>query len=202
MQNQPDSTNFAVFSVIYTWWRALLACMEKKGRQLCGEGWRNIFRGEDNTRTMGSPNTENGAKRAMDHGVRTDAKMEISLTNGSYGFLANSYRWVEFWTRQQVCPVSISLYFFNTVMCKSSQIKANTTHTHISWQHQQIPLQFKQRKTNIHCQRQLCVVIPNYSPSLKLEGSQFMRARIPCDGWFPVLQYKRKPFWNYKIVKM
>lgn len=30
----------------------------------------------------------------------------------------------------------------NTVMCKSSQIKANTTHT--SWQHQQIPFQFKQ----------------------------------------------------------
>lgn len=48
------------------------------------------------TRTMGSPNTENGAKRAMDHGVRTDAKIEISLSNGSYSFLANSYRWVEF----------------------------------------------------------------------------------------------------------
>lgn len=63
-------TSSAVFWVIYTWCRALLACMEKQGRQLYEKGWGNIFNSEDNKRTIGPPNAENGAKVAMDHGIK------------------------------------------------------------------------------------------------------------------------------------
>lgn len=67
-------TSFVVFWVIYTWCRTLLACMEKKGGQLYEESWGNIFNSEDNTRTMGTPNAENGAKEAMDHGIKNRCK--------------------------------------------------------------------------------------------------------------------------------
>lgn len=76
-------SSFAVFWVIYTWCRDLLACMEKKERQLYEEGWRNIFNSEDNTRTMGPPNAENGAKIAMDLASRAHAKVESSFSNSS-----------------------------------------------------------------------------------------------------------------------
>lgn len=82
------------------------------------------------------------------------------------------------------------ILFFNTVIY-INQVKLKQV-PHTLSHHWKIPFQLKQRKTNIHCQRQLCIVISNYISSSRVEGSQFMSSRIPCNGMVPSFEVQEK----------